>query len=127
MSKTSSFTDLRMWQQAHRFVLETYELTINFPKHELFGLISQFRRAAVSIPANIAEGYKRLSKTEKLRFFNIAQASLEECRYYIILSTDLKYIDNRQSENANNQLIETSKSLNNYCEKLLSDKRITFQ
>jgi len=84
-------------------------LTANFPKHELFGLVSQFRRAAVSIPANIAEGYKRLSKTEKLRFFNIAQASLEECRYYIILSTDLKYIDEDQSKRLNLQIIETSK------------------
>lgn len=109
MSKTSSFVDLRTQQQAPHFVLETYQLTANFPKHELFGLVSQFRRAAVSIPANIAEGYKRLSKTEKLRFFNIAQASLEECRYYIILSTDLKYIDEDQSKRLNLQIIETSK------------------
>ncbi|MDD3320024.1 MAG: four helix bundle protein [Paludibacter sp.] len=119
---TSSFIDLRMWQQAHRFVLEMYNLTANYPKNELFGLVSQFRRASISIPANIAEGYKRLSKTEKLRFFNIAQASLEECRYYIILSKDLKYTDNVNSEKLNQLLEETSKSLNNYCEKILTDK-----
>ncbi len=119
---TNSFVDLRMWQQAHRFVLEMYNLTANYPKHELFCLVSQFRRASISIPANIAEGYKRLSKTEKLRFFNIAQASLEECRYYIILSNDLKYTDNVNSEKLNQLLEETSKSLNNYCEKLLADK-----
>ena len=123
MSKTSSFTDLRMWQQAHHFVLETYKATTNFPKQELFGLVSQFRRAAVSIPANIAEEYKRLSKTEKLRFFNIAQGSLEECRYYIILSTDLNYIDRNQFDKLNQQIIETSKSLNSYCEKLIIDRQ----
>ena len=123
MSKTSSFTDLSMWQQAHNFVLETYNATTNFPKHELFGLVSQFRRAAVSIPANIAEGYKRLSKTEKLRFFNIAQGSLEEWRYYVILSTDLNYIDRNQFEKLNQQIIETSKSLNSYCEKLIIDRQ----
>ena len=121
MAATSSFVDLRMWKQAHCFVLEMYKLTTAYPKHELFGLVSQFRRASVSIPANIAEGYKRLSKTEKLRFFNIAQSSLEECRYYIILSKDLKYIDENQFVILNNQLEETSKSLNNYCEKLLID------
>ena len=119
---TSTFVDLRMWQQAHRFVLEMYSLTSNYPKHELFSLVSQFRRASISIPANIAEGYKRLSKTEKLRFFNIAQASLEECRYYIILSKDLKYTDNIESEKLTQLLEETSRSLNNYCEKLMSDK-----
>jgi len=121
MSQTKSFVDLRMWKQAHSFVLETYRLTATYPKHELFGLISQFRRAAISIPANIAEGYKRLSKTEKLRFFNIAQSSLEECRYYIILSGDLNYIDYIQSDSLKFLIEETSKSLNNYCEKLLID------
>ncbi len=86
MAATSTFVDLRMWQLAHSFVLEMYTLTATYPKNEIFGLVSQFRRAAISIPANIAEGYKRLSESEKLRFFNIAQSSLEECRYYIILS-----------------------------------------
>ncbi|MDO9154151.1 MAG: four helix bundle protein [Paludibacter sp.] len=121
MAVTNSFVDLRMWQHAHCFVLEMYSLTTSYPKHELFGLVSQFRRAAISIPANIAEGYKRLSKIEKLRFFNIAQSSLEECRYYIILSKDLNYIDNNQSGKLIMLLEDTSKSLNSYCEKLLVD------
>lgn len=119
---TSSFVDLRKWQQAHQFVLEMYNLTANYPKHEHFGLVSQFRRTSISIPANIAEGYKRLSKTEKLRFFYVAQASLEEIRYYIILSKDLKYTDYDSSAKLNQLLKDTSKSLNNYCEKLLTDK-----
>lgn len=121
MEKTCSFTNLNMWKLAHELVLQTYKVTSAYPKSELFCLTNQFRRAVVSIPANIAEGYKRLSKNEKLRFFNIAQASLEECRYYIILSKDLLYINDKIFETQMDQLLKTSKSLNKYCEKLLSD------
>jgi four helix bundle protein len=74
-------------------VLEAYKATESFPKHELFGLTSQFRRAAVSIPANFAEGFRRESKREKVRFYNIAIGSLEECRYYLRLAKDLEYAD----------------------------------
>ena len=90
--KTSAkcFQDLVVWQKAHRCVLSIYDFTKSFPKDELFGLTSQLRRAAVSITANIAEGFKRRGKHEKARFYNIAQSSLEECRYYLILSKDLK-------------------------------------
>jgi four helix bundle protein len=70
--------------------LNIYTLTKSFPKEELFGLTSQLRRAAVSIPANIAEGFKRHGNNDKARFYNIAQSSLEECRYYLILTKDLK-------------------------------------
>ena len=62
-----------------------------FPKHEIYGLTSQFRRAAVSIAANIAEGFRKRNKPDKIRYFNIAQGSLEECRYYLILTNDLEY------------------------------------
>lgn len=82
-----------MWQKAHKFVLSVYKNTASFPKEELFGLTSQFRRAAVSIAANIAEGYKKKGTKDKLRFFNISQGSIEECRYYLILSRDLNYIE----------------------------------
>lgn len=88
-----TFEDLVVWQKSHAFVLEVYRLTERFPKAELFGLTSQFRRAAVSVPANIAEGFKKTGKADKLRFLNIAQGSLEECRYYLILSCDLGYAD----------------------------------
>ena len=90
---TRSFEDIMAWQKAHSFVLAVYKETKDFPEDERFGLTSQFRRAAVSIAANIAEGYKKLSKADKLRFFNISQGSLEECRYYCILSRDLGYIN----------------------------------
>ena len=91
ISKT--FEDVEVWKRAHVWVLGIYKLTENFPKHELFGLTSQLRRAAVSIPANFAEGFKKTSLADKLRFYNIAQGSLEECRYYLILTKDLNYGD----------------------------------
>ena len=82
-----------MWRKAHALVLEIYKFTGGFPKHELFGLTSQLRRAAVSVPANFAEGFKKRGLADKIRFYNIAQGSLEECRYYLILAKDLKYGD----------------------------------
>jgi four helix bundle protein len=85
--------DLIVWQKAHAFALQVYAATRRFPKEELFGLTSQFRRAAVSIPANIAEGFRKQSKPEKARFLNISEGSLEECRYYLILAHDLGYTD----------------------------------
>ena len=88
-----SFEDVEVWQRAHRWVLEIYRYSESFPKHEMFGLSSQLRRAAVSIPANFAEGFKKAGIADKLRFYNIAQGSMEECRYYLILANDLGYGD----------------------------------
>jgi four helix bundle protein len=89
--KAETFRDLIVWQKAHEFVIGIYRFTVGFPKSEAFGLTQQLRRAAVSIPANIAEGFKRSGKQDKARFMNIAAASLEECRYYLILAMDLNY------------------------------------
>ena len=89
----ATFEDLVVWQKAHQFVLLVYRLSRTFPKSETYGLVSQFRRAAVSIAANIAEGFKKRGKADKLRFFNIAQGSIEEARYYLILAKDLGYGD----------------------------------
>ncbi len=86
-----TFRDLIVWQRAYQFVLSVYRLTRDFPKVEQFGLTSQLRRAAVSIPANIAEGFKKRGKRDKVRFLNIAQGSLEECRCYLLLAKDLEY------------------------------------
>lgn len=85
------FEQLEVWQAAHRLVLAVYSLTQKFPNEEKFGLVSQMRRAAVSVPANIAEGFKRRGRADKAHFYNIAQASLEELRYYLIISCDLGY------------------------------------
>ncbi len=112
---TNSFTNILSWKKSHEFVIKVYKTTKIFPDYERFGLSSQFQRAAVSIPANIAEGYKKLSKADKLRFMNIAQASLEECRYYIILCKDLEYINNW------NDIEEVSKLLNGYCKGILAN------
>lgn len=86
-----TFQDLIVWQKAHRFALGVYRFTEGFPKTELYGLTSQLRRAAVSIAANIAEGFKKAGRADKLRFMNIAQGSVEEWRYYLILANDLGY------------------------------------
>ena len=118
MEKSTNFKELIVWQKAHQFVLAVYKCSEDFPKSEIYGLTSQFRRASVSIAANIAEGYKKKGTKDKLRFFNIAQGSLEECRYYIILSNDLDYI--RNSEKLNDQIEEVSKMLNAYCRSILN-------
>ena len=86
-----TFKDLVVWQKAHRFVLAIYALTADFPRSETYCLTSQMRRSAISIPANIAEGFKKRGISDKTRFLNIAQGSLEECRYYLILVQDLGY------------------------------------
>lgn len=111
----NSFKDIIAWQKSHTFVLEVYKVTRNFSKEEKFGLYSQFRRAAVSISANIAEGYKKLSKADKLRIMSIAQGSLEECRYYITLSKELEYIQEYEHNSLINKIEETSKTLIAYC------------
>lgn len=106
-----SFQDLIVWQKAHKLVLHIYELTKNFPQNETYGLVSQLRRAAVSVPANLAEGFRKNSRPDKVRFLNIAQASLEETRYYLILTHDLAYGDTREFMA---QLEEVSKLLDAY-------------
>lgn len=112
---TNNFQELLAWQKAHQFVLMVYNTTRTFPEWEKFRLCSQFERAAVSIAANIAEGYKRLSRTDKLRMMNIAQGCIEECRYYIILSKDLGYIDENRFKEMNYAIYITSRFLNSYC------------
>ena len=118
---TYSFENVLAWQKAHAFVLLTYRVTRHFPEDEKFGLTSQFRRAAVSIEANIAEGYKKLSKADKLRFFNISQGSLEECRAYHILSRDLCYLFEGEFEQLHQSIEETSKFLNSYCKAIVNN------
>ena len=111
MEASKSFTDLIVWQKAHQFVLKTYVLTQRFPKEEMYGLSSQFRRAAMSIAANIAEGFARRGARDKCRFLNISQSSLQECRYFLILSRDLNY----QADPSMNDLADdVAKLLNSY-------------
>ena len=95
--KVQRFEDLEVWRKAHQLVLAIYKVTNGFPVEERFGLISRMRRTAVSTPANISEGYKKRSLKDKANFYNIAQGSLEELRYYLILSGDPGYVkDNNE-------------------------------
>ena len=109
--------DLLVWQKAHQFVLGVYALTTVFPKQETYGLSMQMRRASVSIPANIAEGFRRRGKPDKARFMNIAEGSVEECRYFLILAKDLGYGD---TTDLNNILEEVSRMLNAYAAAILT-------
>ena len=117
-----SFKDIIAWQKGYEFVLLTYKVTRQFPDFEKYGLSSQFQRAAVSIIANIAEGYKKLSKADKLRFMNISQGSLEECRCYIMLSKDLGYISEDEFQSLTFSIDGASFYLNAYCKAIKGDK-----
>ncbi len=115
-SSAKTFLDLIVWQHAHRLVLELYRYTSAFPRAELHCLAQQMRRAAISIPANIAEGFRRRGRPDKFRFMNIAQGSLEESRYYLILSADLGY----GKTEALMKLQEVSRLLHAYAEAILT-------
>ena len=90
-AKSQSFRDVLVWQKAHAFTLAVYRASEAFPKHEVFALTSQLRRAAASVPANFVEGFRKRTTPDKLRFYNIAQGSADECLYHLILAHDLKY------------------------------------
>lgn len=119
---TTRFEDIIAWQKARIFIKHVYTITRKFPDDEKFGFISQFRRAAVSIAANIAEGYKRLGKDDKLRFLNYSQESLEECRCYIILSVDIGYISEEEASKMIDEIEVTSKLLNGYSNAIVNRK-----
>ena len=118
----ATFKDLIVWQKSHLLVLKIYEKTKQFPREEIYGLTSQLRRAAYSIPANIVEGKKKKTIPHQLSFINIAEGSLEEVKYFLILSKDLKYIE----EDTYNELLkdaeEIGKLLNGY-EKFIKNSK----
>jgi len=96
MNKIKSFKDLIVWQSAYEFAKLIYTATEKFPDHENFGLTPQMRRAAVSVGSNIVEGFARIGVREANQFYNIANASLEEVKFQIMLSFDFKYISEEQ-------------------------------
>jgi four helix bundle protein len=114
-----SFRDLVAWRQAHVFVFALYRFTADFPKRETYGLSLQMRRAAVSIAGNIAEGFAKRTKPEKARYLNIAEGSLEEGRYYLILAQDLGYGD---TESLSQLLDEVGRLLNAYVRAILASR-----
>ena len=120
---TNTFEDIIAWQRARVFIKHVYIITKRFPDDEKFGLSSQFRRAAVSIAGNIAEGYKRIGRDDKLRFFNYSQGSLEECRCYIILANDLDYISTDEKDRLISEIEDTSRLLNSYSQAMVQKKK----
>ena len=110
------FEDLIVWQKAHALVLEVYRLTSTFPRTETYGLCSQLRRASVSVPANIAEGFRKTGRSDKARYLNVAQGSLDETRYYLLLARDLGYT----TEELGPRIEEVSRLLNAYARRLRS-------
>ena len=111
MGKVQSFKDLIIWQKSHQLTLDIYKLTKQFPTDEKFGVISQIRRAAYSIPSNIVEGHSRKSAKEFKYFLNISKGSLSELEYFLILSRDMKYITNAEFKEMESKVIEISKIL----------------
>lgn len=93
-----NYKDLKVWEKAHLFTLKIYEASLAFPKEELYGLSSQWRRSAASIPANIAEGCGKKSNQELAHFLNIALGSANESEYFLLLSKDLKYLAEEKYE-----------------------------
>ena len=91
--KSQSFRDVVAWQKAPAFTLAIYRCTEAFPKHEMFALTSQLQRAVASVPSNFVEGFRKRTKPDKARFYNIAQGSADECLYQLILAHDLHYAD----------------------------------
>ena len=123
MNAAQTFQQLEVWEKAHAAVLAVYGLTAHFPRREMFGLTSQLRRAAVSVPANIAEGFVKRGRADKLRFYNIAQGSLEEARYYLLLAHDLEYAN---TDALLVQLDEVSRMLQGYVSAIASNRRPFF-
>ena len=97
MGEILHFRQLEAWQEAHKLVLMVYQVTKEFPADERFGLVTQMRRAAVSIAANIAEGFKRRGIGDKIRFYNTSEGSLEELKYFSILCQDLRYLPSNEN------------------------------
>jgi four helix bundle protein len=104
--------DLKAWKQSHDLVLSIYELVRAFPNEEKFSLTDQIKRAAYSVPSNIVEGHSRSSNKEFIKYLYISRASLEELRYFVLLSKDLKYISLDAYNKIENSCLEISKILN---------------
>lgn len=108
----ANFKELLVWKKSIDFVTDIYRITGDFPKDEIYGLISQIRRASVSIPSNIAEGNSRRSKADYLQFLRIARGSCAEVETQLIISKNLNYINEEDDQKLNNTIIEISKMLN---------------
>lgn len=118
--KIESFQDLKAWQESYRLTIMVYKATKNFPREEIFALISQIRRSASSVPSNIAEGFSRFSDKDKSHFYTIALGSLTETQNHLLISKGVEYLDQKNFDEIWNQTIIVSK----LCNGLIRSKRI---
>jgi len=112
MEEVENFRKLKVWEKSHLLTLDVYKITEEFPKNEMYGLVSQLRRAAVSVVANIVEGSKRKTKKDQKHFFVMSDTSLEEVKYYFILGFHLNYIGGEKAKKLTEQAREVGKMLN---------------
>ena len=119
-NRIKSFTDLIVWQKGHIFVVDLYRVTDTFPKKEIFGLVSQLRRAGVSFTSNIAEGYSRESYKERVKFYFIALGSLYEIQNQLLIARDVGYLQVNEFENLIDKTIELTKMTNGLIKKTKS-------
>lgn len=112
MNSIKDFTDLIVWQKGHVVVLDTYIITRQFPKNETFGLVSQMRRCVVSFTSNVAEGFSRRTKKEKLQFYYTSLGSLSELRNQLMIARDLKYISTEKYKDLEEKLLELRRLIN---------------
>ncbi len=111
------FRKLVVWQQSHQLTLDIYKMASHFPKEELYGLTSQIKRAAASVPANIAEGCGRETNGELTRFLYIAMGSASELEYHLLLAHDLGFVEAKSYDQLNIELIKIRRMLNNFIQK----------
>ncbi len=104
-TKIQSFTDLYAWQEGHKLVIILYAVTKNFPKEEMFGLVSQMRRSAVSVTSNIAEGFSRNTIKDKIQFYCIAQGSLTELQSQLFIARDVGYLKGEDFDKISKQTV----------------------
>src|SRR4051812_5998287 len=118
--KIITFTDLKAWQSGHQVVLNIYKLTKLFPREELYGLVSQLRRAAVSVTCNIAEGFSRSTSKDKAHFYAISLGSVTELQNQLLISRDLLYLKQENYMQTTKQLVEIHKMINGLIKSVLS-------
>jgi four helix bundle protein len=119
-----NFRKIKAWQLADDLVVETYKISINFPKEELYVMTSQIRRAAYSVPANIAEGSGRRTLKDYLHFLGIARGSLNETDYFLHIAQRLNYLSKNDSRAIENLMIQTSKCLNGLIKYIENESKV---
>lgn len=110
--KIRSFTDLKAWQEGHQLLLTVYKKIEKFPKSEIFAIIPQMRRCAISVTSNIAEGFSRKTNKEKMQFYYISLGSITELQNQIVVSRDLNYLKKEEFNQIFEQIITVQKLIN---------------